>query len=257
MSLVDISSDIYTMNYYNSIGEEETARLMLVFVLLSLVLQMIIVAAVHHKNKRRLLVELAGMLTFTKPAFNKWRVLTNAKIEGHEIMPSVTEMAMFKAAEVFAERIPVTVLQVNKALTSDKLDVIVLLALLSSAAFVSEAVSYMTFMMDIGEESRRTGKLFYGFVPLSGIRLLIVKVSMYALSFCQLMGKSITIALLMQMGGKTLAINVLVCEMGVYLLFKMVRRDFRYFLPLPRGISLFMSLLLRVIVKGLADFTGI
>ena len=55
---------------------------------------------------------------------------------------------------------------------------------MSSIAFVSEAVTYLTYMKDINEESRRTGKLFFGFMPLSGIRLVVVKVSMYVLSFC-------------------------------------------------------------------------
>ena len=62
--------------------------------------------------------------------------------------------------------------------------IVLIIALLTSAAFVAETVSYMTFMKDINEESRRTGKLFYGFVPLSGIRQLIVKFSMYILTFC-------------------------------------------------------------------------
>ncbi len=70
------------------------------------------------------------------------------------------------------------------------------------------------------------------------------------------MGRSITIALLVQIGGKGLAIMMLSCEMGVYLLFKVVRRDFRYWMPLPRGTSLLVSLLMRVTVKVLADFTG-
>ena len=55
---------------------------MLVFVILSLVIQMMLVVAVHHKNKRRILIELAKTVNFTKPAFNKWRVLINAKMEG-------------------------------------------------------------------------------------------------------------------------------------------------------------------------------
>ena len=140
----------------------------------------------------------------------------------------------------------------STVLTSEKLDVIVLLALLCSVAFVSEAVTYMTYIKDINEESRRTGKLFYGFVPLSGIRLMIVKGSMYVMSFCQLIGKCIAIALLVQMGGKNLVIMVLSCEMGVYLLFKVVRWDFRYFLPLPRGTSMLVSVLMRVTVKVIA-----
>ncbi len=215
-----------------------------------------ILLLVEYKNKRKTIIELVGTITFVKPAFNKWRVLTNENTEGHEIVPPVSEMMMFKGIELFAESIPVTVLQVNTVLTSDKLDVVMLLAILSRVAFVSEAVTYMTFAKDIIAESSRTGKLFYRFVPLIGIRLLLVNGSMYVMSFCQLMGKSIAIALLMQIGGKTLAIMVLSCEMGVYLLFKVVRRDFRYWEPLPRGTSLFMSVIMRVMVKIIADFTG-
>ena len=171
-------------------------------------------------------------------------------------MPPITEMMGFKIIEVFAESIPVTVLQVYTILMSEKLDIIVLLALFSSIAFVSEGVTYLTYMKDINEESRRTGKLFYGFMPLSGIRLLLVKVSMYMLSFCQLMGKSVTIALLVPVGGKFLVIVVMICEVAMFLLYKVIRKDFRYWIPLPRGWSMILAITLRVMIKVLTDFTG-
>jgi len=206
---------------------------MLMFVLLSLFLQIVVVATIHHANKRRMMVEMVSTLAFMKPAFNYWRVLTNAKIEGHEVVPPVHEMILFLTVEVFAECIPVTVLQVIKILDSEELDIVVLLALLTSAAVVADAIAYVTYVRDSNEEIRRTGKLFYGFMPLSGIRLMIVMIAMHVLSFCQLVGKSIAIALLAQIGGKSLAILVLSCEIGAYLLYKIVRRDFFSWLPVP------------------------
>jgi len=110
---------------------------MLGFLVLSLLLQLGLVAAIYHNKKRRMLIELLGTVTFIKPAFNKWRVLTNAKIEGHEIMSPVSEMMYFKMAEVFAESIPVTVLQVNSILTSDEFDIIVVMAMITSIVFGS------------------------------------------------------------------------------------------------------------------------
>ena len=80
--------------------------------------------------------------------------------------------------------------------------------------------------------------------------------SMYLLSFCQLLGKGLAMAILNQVGGKTLAVGVLVVDMGVYFLYKLVRGDLRYWLPLPRGISLVVSLIERVAVKVICDFTG-
>jgi len=93
-------------------------------------------------------------------------------------------------------------------------------------------------------------------VPLHGLRLVVVKWSMYLLSFCQLLGKSLEMAILFQVGGKILAISVLGGEMVMYLIFKVVRGDFRYWVPLPRGTSLALSLITRVVVKVTCDFTG-
>jgi len=177
-------------------------------------------------------------------------------MRGHEIISPVTEMIMFQASEVFAECIPMVVIQVNNILNMANLNTVVVGALFCSAAFVSEAVSYMTYVKDISEESRRTGKIFYGFMPLRGMRLVVVRWSMYLLSFCQLLGKSLEMAILIDVGGKALALSVLGGEMVAYLLYKLVRRDFRYWLPLPQGVSLATSLIERVMVKVICDFTG-
>jgi len=79
---------------------------------------------------------------------------------------------------------------------------------------------------------------------------------MYLLSFCQLLGKSFAMAILVQVGGKTLAFSVLGGEMVTYLLYKVVRGDFRYWLPLSQGTSMVVSLIMRVTVKVVCDFTG-
>ena len=256
MSMFDVSTDVYTISYYKNSGKPKTAQEMTIFIFLSLFLQFLVVIAIHHKSKRRVVLELFATFTFTKPAFNKYRVLTNKQIDGHELVPPISEMMMFKLCEVFSESIPMTVVQVKNVLESVELDWIVLAALFTSVAFVSEAVSYMTFMKDISEEGRRKQKIFYGFIPLSGIKLVMVKLSMYLLSFCQLLGKSFQMVILMQMGGRTLALGVLGGEVFIYLLYKLLRRDFRYWIPLPRGTSLILSLVIRILMKVTADFTG-
>ena len=154
MSMIDVATDVYTISIYRSRGFHETADLMTLLVLLSLALQLAMVAAVHHRNLRIMLIEMFGTVTFTKPAFNKFRVLTNAKVESHAIMPPVSEMMMFKMCEVFSESIPMSVIQVVNVLEIEELDLLVVGALLTSVVFVAEAVSYMTYMKDISEVSR-------------------------------------------------------------------------------------------------------
>ncbi len=154
MSMLDVATDIYTIVIYRGLGKHETADLMTLLVLLSLALQLLLVAAIHHKILRIMLIEMLGTVTFTKPAFNKFRVLTNAKMESHAIMPPVSEMMAFKMCEVFSESIPMSVIQVVNVLESEVLDWMVVGALLTSVVFVAEAVSYMTYMKDISEDSR-------------------------------------------------------------------------------------------------------
>ena len=153
MSMFDVATDIYTINIYRGLGKHETVDLMTLFVILSLAL-LLLVAAIHHRNKRKMLIEMLGTVTFTKPAFSKFRVLTNAKMESHAIMPPVSEMMAFKMAEVFSESIPMSVIQVGNVLESEELDWMVVGALLTSVVFVAEAVSYMTYVKDISEDSR-------------------------------------------------------------------------------------------------------
>jgi len=144
-SIFDVGSDIYTIFYYRSIGLVAEADAMLTFLVGSLFLQVSVVLLLHHKNKRRMLIELAGTLTLTKMGMNWWNVLTNKKMEGHEIVPAVSEMFMFMVAEIFAECIPMTILQVNTFLLSEETDAGVVLSLIISLFFVADSISYLSY----------------------------------------------------------------------------------------------------------------
>lgn len=256
VSWADIITDLYTIMYYRSADLQSEAGYLLFFVLLSLSLQLAFVGVIHLKDKKMLFVELFATITFVKPAVNKFRVLTNSKRAGHEAMDAVSEMATFKLCETFAESIPVTVIQVRTILKSEELDPVVILALFVSAGFVAETVTYMTYVKDVSEESRRTQEIFYGFIPLNGLRLWVVKASMYVLSLSQLLGKSISIALLFDMGGHTLVLAVQISEMCVFFLYKVLRKDFLYWMPMPSKLQLLISVIVRCIQKIVVDFTG-
>ena len=104
--MFDIATDVFSILLYRSKGIDDVAFMMTVFVLLSLGLQLLAVIANHYKNKRRMLVEIVSTLSFTKAGFNKYRVVTDANKDGHEMVPPVIEMMIFKLCEVFAESIP-------------------------------------------------------------------------------------------------------------------------------------------------------
>jgi len=52
-----------------------------------------------------------------------------------------------------------------------------------------------------------------------------------------------------------LALKFFVGEVGVYLLFKLFKRDFYYWLRLEGVLSVIIALLFRTLVKVVADFT--
>ena len=255
-SMVDVATDFYTINYYWNNGKRSEAELMLVFICLTISLQLIIAWGVHKKNKKRMLQEMLYTLTFTKPFFNKFRVLTNSSMDGHESMPPITEMMTHQCAEIFAESIPCTVIQVIAILENDEFDSILICSLLISAMVTSFHASRITYIKDINPEDRRTGKLFYGFVPLIGVPLWMMQVCMMLLSFSQLLAKCLVVAILNEIGGSSLAILVLGAEMVAFMMIKVIRRDFIWWLPLGPVLSVSISCLNRIIIKFISDFTG-
>ena len=149
-----------------------------------------------------------------------------------------------------------TVVQVNSILKSNETDPVVIFGLITSAFFVAEGISYLSYIKDVNEESRRTGYLFYGFVPLSGVGLYVVRTAMFLLSFCQLSSKSVQVAILIHLGGKTMAIFVICIETFLFLLYKVLRRDFRYRYKIYGMHGWLYSFFLRVGIKIIVDFTG-
>jgi len=97
---------------------------------------------------------------------------------------------------------------------------------------------------------------FYGYIPDEGIARPLLLVCMTLNSALLLLLRSFSAAMLMLVKKRYLAIY-LAGDMVLYLLQKVARGDFHYWLPVDGAFGLFMSLMLRVIVKTITDFTGV
>jgi hypothetical protein len=72
-----------------------------------------------------------------------------------------------------------------------------------------------------------------------------------------LLVRSVSMALLAMVGGR-LVLVYLVSDMGLYFLYKILRRDFWHWIPLEGAASLAVAAVLeRLVVKVLVDFTGV
>ena len=99
-------------------------------------------------------------------------------------------------------------------------------------------------------------KLFYGFIPLSGPKMVLVRGSMRVITGTQLLSKSLVLGVLKMLGGKSLVAMVMTIEIAVYLLYKVIRRDLRYYPVVKGAMSWVLTLFFRVVVKLVADFTA-
>ena len=104
-------------------------------------------------------------------------------------------------------------------------------------------------------ENRKKSPGFYGYIPDGGSRTAIFG-CMVLNSALLLLVRSSSAAMLMLVK-KRYFLAYMAGDMALYLLQKVVRGDFHYWLPLDGVFGLFVSLMARVVVKTITDFTGV
>jgi len=95
---------------------------------------------------------------------------------------------------------------------------------------------------------------FYGYIPNGGSRTVIFGCMMLN-SALLLLFRSFSAVMLM-LANKRYFVAYLAGDMALYMLQKVARGDFYYWVPIDGALGLFMSLMMRVIVKTITDFTG-
>jgi hypothetical protein len=71
-----------------------------------------------------------------------------------------------------------------------------------------------------------------------------------------LLARSVSMALLAMVGGRWVLVY-LASDMGLYFVYKILRRDLWHWIPLEGAASVVESVLERLVVKVLVDFTGV
>jgi len=102
---------------------------------------------------------------------------------------------------------------------------------------------------------RKNAPEFYGYIPDGGSRTVIFG-CMLLNSALLLLIRSFSAAMLMLVNKRYFAMYMS-GDMALYLLQKVARGDFHYWFPVDGALGMFTSLMLRVIVKTITDFTGL
>ena len=120
-------------------------------------------------------------------------------------------------------------------------------------AFSSALIS---FDKDVDVKGRKAQPQFYGYIPDDHATRGSCFFLMTMISAFHNTSRSFGCALLVVSGENTLVVYFVVGEMLLYLMFKVARGDFMYWIRTEGPLGLVLSFLARVFAKIIADFSG-
>jgi hypothetical protein len=257
-SMIDLLTDVYVTYTFGSDREWGYFKASLASLTVSIGLQMFCVWLQNRKlGMKRAVKEWIPILLGYKPAVDAYRVATGAKQEVGTAFDPMHEMTCMKMAEMFAEAIPGVIIQLMAIATSDK-DV-------GTSAWLSVAVSAITtgfasatisYDWDTDPVRREDLPDFYGYIPAKASKRTVVFVCMLLFTAGMLLIRCTTIVLLGLMGGSRVFLYI-GADLGLYLLVKILRGDFWYWIPLGGNIEILSSIFSRMLAKIVVDFTSI
>ena len=254
LSTTDAVTDIYVIATYYE--EEELVRQAnaLLAMLLGNIFAQLVILYVQYNRKSWLVIgkEVLMTISFLRPAVDAYRVSTNHEDKEANVDP-LTEMVANKASELSCESIPGCVLQLYVWLSApEKAGTFALVSIGISCLTTGFASAMISFDMDVDVPHRKNQPKFYGYIPndnsLRGrcFILMTLMSSLHNLSRslgCALLAFSDANKVILFIGG----------EIGLYLVFKIHRQDFLYWVP---GAPLIVSIVERIGLKVIVDFTG-
>ena len=256
LSVLDMATDIFVVVGY--MGKEETRGYgysLLGMLAGCMALQLLFVFVQNSKKPSAVAKEMLIVLSMLKPGFDAARVASGKKMEEHHSMDAKTELVATKGIELVCESIPGCVLQLYAILKTKDYSNRTAGSVMVSALTAGFSSASVSFDYDVDPLARKHTPDFYGYVPDGGSRTLIFA-CMLLNSSLLLAVRSFSAAIIMQKKKRYFMIYM-AGDQVLYLLQKIARGDFHYWMPVDGAIGLFVSLLMRVMVKTVTDFTGL
>lgn len=217
-------------------------------------------AVVQNKEKplKAIAQEILIVLSLTTPGVDVWRVASESEQKENELTEQRSILAMTKTAELTAEAIPGAVIQLSAIMAArgsqSKKATLSFALCVFTAASTSSTLSYD---FDTGANKRQKQPWFYGYVSDKARGKLQVFLALFFLAAFNLTTWSLSCVLLEIQGGITLATGFLLIELLLYFLYKAIRKDLWYWVPLYGCPGAFMSFMARLMSKVVGDWTAV
>jgi len=265
LSVLSMATDIAVILGY--LKEEETKVYGPVFAAMiagGMACQLLLVCGQNRKKPRVLAMEVLKVVTGIKSCFDAHAVSSGKEMKAYQMFDAKTELAIAKGIETGTESIGGCVLQVYVILQGrglgggfggDRFELALASALISAltAGWTSATLSYD---YDSDPVMRKLFPAFYGYIPDKRLGRTMLLVCMTMNSALLLLVRSFGMSMLMLVKKRYFLIY-LAGDMAQYLMFKVARGEFYHWIPIHGPTGLMASLLMRVGVKTMADFTGV
>ena len=163
VSLFDLVTDVVAIYEFHMEGKYWYALACIIFLLVSIAVQLSIVITQHGKRGRKVLAwEIFIVVLFIKPGVDAYRAANgNVQIEGTMMDPQF-ELIIGKTGEIFAESIPCAVLQTYALVGRKQMSYSMLTSVIVSAGTIAYSTSTITQSSDTDPHKRLTQPAFYG-----------------------------------------------------------------------------------------------
>ncbi|GMI28241.1 hypothetical protein TeGR_g4461, partial [Tetraparma gracilis] len=135
-------------------------------------------------------------------------------------------------------------------------DLYMIYIIIVSALTTGFGAAVMSFDYDVNPKRRRDEPNFYGYIPDAASSRTLTFFCMIVNGALLLLVRSVSMALLAMVGGQWVLVY-LVSDVSLYFTYKILRGDLWHWVPLEGAASIVQSVLERLVVKVLVDFTGV
>jgi hypothetical protein len=224
-----------------------------------MVIQAAIVTMQNRKyGLRRTLWELLFVVVGMKAPWDAYKVASGKEKDPEMLMDPMMELTANKCAELFGESIPGAIVQISAILAKGPRNAhwMALLSLFVSAVTSGFTATQISYDFDTDPYNRSIKPCFYGYVPDVAAKRTSLFITMIGLSATVLLMKTTAVVLFFTVEPYFLALYLGI-DMFIFLLVKIYRDDFIYWLPIEGFKKYPIALLMRVLIKVVTDFTGV
>ncbi|GMI21069.1 hypothetical protein TeGR_g6741 [Tetraparma gracilis] len=256
VSFADLLSDAYMTRIYYKTGRSGVGNSLVGMVGANLALQLAMVTLQTSNLKTRrwrtFFWEALSVITFTKPGLDAYKVASGAETIPGASTP-LFEMLITKGSELVFEGVPGLILQLIALLNADEKSKSAIISVFISTASTALTATTLFWDVDVDPGARKRNPDWIGIIPNSNRTLAFATVFM--MCAFHIIAKAAATALF-AVTNSSLLLGYFVADHTLHLLYRVLRRDLIYFLPMPATASYVAAPVLRVIMKIVIDFTG-